>query len=116
MTINKTLKIVAYTIEAAIIITLIALAIAVGVKNKNIKAQKAEIENLQCQVDSLNSHCNELAMMESLRVEVTFQFTQKNVLSFSANNMQNIAKEICYLTRGELLDSLKSDKGLKVQK
>lgn len=113
--IPKYIKIAAYVIEAAIVVTLIALAIATGAKNRTIKAQKAEIANLQEQVDSLEKQCNELAMLESLHVEVAFQFTQKNVLSFSANNMQNIAKEICYLTRGELLDSLKSAKGLKDQ-
>lgn len=112
MTISKTLKIVAYTIEAAIIVALIALAVTVGVKNKQLKQCRQQIEEQTVVIDSLNNHCDELAMMESLRVEVTFQFTQKNVLSFSANNMQNIAKEICYLTRGELLDSLKADKGL----
>lgn len=102
----KTIKIIAYCIEAAIIITLIALAVATGAKNRTIKAQKAEISNLQCQVDSLSKYNKQLAGINGINVEVTFQFTQKNVLSFSANNCQNIAKEVAQMTRGEILDSL----------
>ena len=103
---SKTIKIIAYCIEAAIIITLIALAVAVGAKNRTIKAQKAEIANLQEQVDSLSKYNKQLAGINGINVEVTFQFTQKNVLSFSANNCQNIAKEVAQMTRGEILDSL----------
>lgn len=104
--IPKYIKIIAYCVEAAIIITLIALAIATGAKNKTIKAQKVEIANLQEQVDSLQRYNKQLAGINGINVEVTFQFTQKNVLSFSANNCQNIAKEVAQMTRGEILDSL----------
>lgn len=106
MTISKTIKIIAYCIEAAIVVTLIVLAIATGAKNRTIKAQKAEIANLQEQVDSLSKYNKQLAGINGINVEVTFQFTQKNVLSFSANNCQNIAKEVAQMTRGEILDSL----------
>lgn len=103
---TKTIKIIAYCIEAAIIVTLIALAIATGAKNRTIKAQKSEIANLQEQVDSLSKYNKQLAGINGINVEVTFQFTQKNVLSFSANNCQNIAKEVAQMTRGEILDSI----------
>lgn len=104
--IPKYIKIAAYVIEAAIVVTLIALAIATGAKSRTIKAQKAEIANLQEQVDSLSKYNKQLAGINGINVEVTFQFTQKNVLSFSANNCQNIAKEVAQMTRGEILDSL----------
>ncbi len=104
--ITKYIKIAAYVIEAAIIAVLVILAIATGAKNRTIKAQKAEIANLQCQVDSLSKYNKQLAGLNGINVEVTFQFTQKNVLSFSANNCQNIAKEVAQMTRGEILDSL----------
>ena len=104
--ITKYIKIAAYVIEAAIIAVLVILAIATGAKNRTIKAQKAEIANLQCQVDSLSKYNKQLAGINGINVEVTFQFTQKNVLSFSANNCQNIAKEVAKMTRGEILDSL----------
>ena len=104
--IPKYIKIAAYVIEAAIIVTLIALAIATGAKNHTIKAQKFEIANLQEQVDSLSKYNKQLAGINGINVEVTFQFTQKNVLSFSANNCQNIAKEVAQMTRGEILDSI----------
>lgn len=103
---TKYIKIAAYVIEAAIIAVLVILAIATGAKNRTIKAQKAEIANLQCQVDSLSKYNKQLAGINGINVEVTFQFTQKNVLSFSANNCQNIAKEVAQMTRGEILDSL----------
>ena len=106
MILDKKIKIIAYCIEAAIIITLIALAIATGEKNRTTKAQKSEIANLQEQVDSLSKYNKQLAGINGINVEVTFQFTQKNVLSFSANNCQNIAKEVAQMTRGEILDSL----------
>lgn len=106
MEISKTLKIVAYCIEAVIIVALIALAIATGAKNRTIKSQKAEIINLQEQVDSLSKYNKQLAAINGINVEVTFQLTQKNVLSFSANNCQNIAKEVAQMTRGEILDSI----------
>ena len=98
--ITKYVKIAAYVVEAAIIITLVALAVAVGAKNRTIKAQKTEIANLQCQVDSLVKYNKQLAGINGINVEVCFQLTQKNVLSFSANNCQNIAKEVAHLTRG----------------
>lgn len=115
MILDKKIKIVAYVMEALILAVLVALAIAVGAKNKQLKQCRQQIAEQTVVIDSLKKQCNELAMLESLHVEVAFQFTQKNILSFSANNCQNIAKEICYLTRGELLDSLKSAKGLKDQ-
>lgn len=104
--ITKYVKIAAYVVEAAIIITLVALAVAVGAKNRTIKAQKTEIANLQCQVDSLAKYNKQLAGINGINVEVCFQLTQKNVLSFSANNCQNIAKEVAHMTRGEILDSI----------
>ena len=110
MTISKTVKIIAYCLEAAIIISLIALAIATGVKNRTIKAQKVEIINLQEQVDSLSKYNKQLAAINGINVEVSFQLTQKNVLSFSANNCQNIAKEVAQMTRGEILDSILTKK------
>ena len=104
--ITKKIKIAAYIVEAAILAVLIALAIAVGAKNRTIKEQRTEIANLQEQVDSLSKYNKQLAGINGINVEVTFQFTQKNVLSFSANNCQNIAKEVAQMTRGEILDSL----------
>lgn len=106
MILDKKIKIIAYCIEGLIIAILIALAIATGAKNRTIKAQKSEIANLQEQVDSLSKYNKQLAGINGINVEVTFQFTQKNVLSFSANNCQNIAKEVAQMTRGEILDSL----------
>lgn len=65
------------------------------------------IEKQKTEIDSLKRYNKQLAEINGLNVEVVFNFTQKNTLAFSVNNCQNVAKEIAYLTRGALLDSLK---------
>lgn len=106
MTISKTLKIVAYCIEAAIIITLIALAIATGVKNRTIKTQKAEIVTLQEQVDSLESRCKQLGAMDAITVNATFNVNNKNIFSINTTQADQVLKTYATITRQEILDSI----------
>lgn len=106
MTINKTLKIVAYTIEAAIIITLIVLAVAVGVKNKTIKTQKAEIVTLQEQVDSLAKYNKQLGAMDAITVNATFNVNNKNIFSINTTQADQVLKTYATITRQEILDSI----------
>lgn len=110
MKINKWAKGMAYGFIGAFIGVFILLCIAVGAKNKTIKNYKSELKAQTEQIDSLKKYNRELGELNGLQVNVTFQFTQKNVLSFSQNNCQNIAKEVAQLTRKELLDSLKINK------
>lgn len=102
----KTIKIIAYCIEAAIIITLIALAVATGAKNRTIKAQKAEIANLQEQVDSLSKYNKQLAAMDAITVNCTFNVNNKNIFSVNTTQANQIAKTFAEMTRQEVLDSL----------
>lgn len=103
---QKTIKAIAYTIEVLFIAVFIALCVAVGMKNKTIKQDNMKIKALTEQVDSL-SHANQiLGAEEVFTVNVTFELNQKNVLSFSQTNAQNIAREVAKLTRQELVDSL----------
>lgn len=108
--INKVAKLITYSLMAAFVVVFIILCVAVGQKNKAIKNYKSELKAQTEQIDSLKKYNRELGELNGLQVNVTFQFTQKNVLSFSQNNCQNIAKEVAQLTRKELLDSLKVNK------
>lgn len=106
MILDKKIKIIAYCIEAAIIITLIALAIATGAKNRTIKAQKSEIANLQEQVDSLQNQCKQLGAMDAITVNATFNVNNKNIFSVNTTQANQVLKTYATLTRQEILDSL----------
>jgi len=106
MILDKKIKIIAYCIEAAIIITLIALAIATGAKNRTIKAQKSEITNLQEQVDSLQNQCKQLGAMDAITVNATFNVNNKNIFSVNTTQANQVLKTYATLTRQEILDSL----------
>ena len=103
----KIATLAARVIWVAFVIVTVILAIAVAQKNKTIKTLKADVKSQTEQIDSLNKYNKELGELNGLQVNVTFQFTQKNVLSFSQSNCQNVAKEVAQLTRKELLDSLR---------
>lgn len=100
---TRKIKIIIYTIITVILIGLLIATITLGSMNKSLKQ---ELKYKTEQVDSLSRYNKELGELNGLQVNVTFQFTQKNVLSFSQSNCQNVAKEIAQMTRKELLDSL----------
>ena len=106
MTITNKIKIAACIVEGLIISTLIALAIAVGVKNKTLKAQKVGIANLQEQVDSLTRYNKQLAAMDAITVNCTFNVNNKNIFSVNTTQANQIAKTFAEMTRQEVLDSL----------
>lgn len=106
MTITKTIKIIAISVEVALVATLIALCIAVGVKNRTIKTQKVEIANLQEQVDSLARYSKQLAAMDAITVNCTFNVNNKNIFSVNTTQANQIAKTFAEMTRQEVLDSL----------
>ena len=104
--IPKYIKIIAYCVEAAIVVTLIALAIATGEKNRTIKAQKAEIANLQEQVDSLKKDVRTLGAMDAITVNATFNVNNKNIFSVNTTQANQVMKTYAELTRKEILDSV----------
>lgn len=107
---QKIIKGLAYTFEVLFVVIFIVLAVAVGMKNKTIKNKNYQIKALTEQVDSI-SHVNQiLGAEEVLTVNVNFNITQKNVLSFSQTNAQNIAREVATITRSQLYDSLYNKK------
>lgn len=101
------LKLIGLVITGVLLALVITLSVAVAKKNSHIHTYKYQVEQYEKTIDSLQKYNKQLAGMDGLYVEVNFNFTQKNVLSFSQNNNQNVAKEIARLTRQELLDSLK---------
>lgn len=106
MILDKKIKIIAYCIEAAIIIILIALAVAVEAKNRTIKAQKSEIANLQEQVDSLKKDVRTLGAMDAITVNATFNVNNKNIFSVNTTQANQVMKTYAELTRKEILDSV----------
>lgn len=95
-------------IPLVIFVILLSLTIIFGVistkRGKTIKVKDIRIEQLMSQRDSLTSTIQRLGAEDVLTVNVSFNLKQTNVLSFSNNNCQQVAKEVATLTRQELLD------------
>lgn len=100
------IKAVSYAIQVLLIVLVIAFGCISGNRGKTIRTQNAQIKSLTEQVDSLNRVNRALGAEDVFTVNVTFNLTQKNVLSLAQTNAQNIAREVATLTRQELYDSL----------
>ena len=105
------LKWIGLAITSVLLALVIVLSVAVAKKNSSIHTYKYQIEQYEKTIDSLQKYNKQLGGMDGISVTVEFNLTQKNILSFSQSNCQNIAKEVAHLTRKELLDSLKVKEG-----
>lgn len=105
---NKIVKWIAYGIEAALVITIIALSIAVSVKNKQIKSLKEQINKEWAMTDSLQDRCTRLGQMEGISVSTTFVINNKNILSLSSNAVSNVTRNYAVMTKDEVLNALDS--------
>lgn len=103
---NKWVKIAAVVVEGILIILLITFGAVSTKRGKTISNQKSSIERLCRENDSLVKTVNRLGAEDVITVNVAFNFTQKNILSFSQSNCQQIAREVATMTRSELYDSL----------
>lgn len=103
---EKIIKWIAYGIEAAMVITIIALSIAVGHKNKVIKQYKDAMNYQSEIVDSLNRTVKDLWSMDCIRVETSCIINNKGLVNVSQTNQ--ISKTIATYTRGECLMALDS--------
>lgn len=101
------LKWIGLAITGILLVLVITLSVVVAKKNTAIHTYKYQVEQYEKNIDSLQKYNRQLGGMDGISVTVEFNLTQKNILSFSANNCQNIAKEVAHMTRQELLDSLK---------
>lgn len=107
---QKIVKLIAYAIEVLLVVLVITFGVALGSKNKALKAERQNVKALTEQVDSLQRYATALGAENVLTVNVSFNLTQKNVLTFAQTNAQSIAKEISTMTRKELYDSLYANK------
>lgn len=105
------LKWIGLAITGVLLALVIVLSVAVAKKNSSIHTYKYQVEQYEQTIDSLQKYNRQLGGMDGISVTVEFNLTQKNILSFSQSNCQNIAKEVAHLTRQELLDSLKVKEG-----
>lgn len=106
LTLTKWVKIAAGVVEVILILLLITFGAVSTSRGRTIRQQKSSIERMCRENDSLLNIVHALGAEEVITVNVSFNFTQKNVLSFSQNNCQQIAREVAVMTRSELYDSL----------
>lgn len=102
--------------KKGVIITIICLglvicglAVAVAVQHSRIKEFRQQIADNAKVIEYLTDRNERLSEINGISVSVEFTLKQSNVFSASNNNLQNVAKEICQLTRGEILDSLQNN-------
>lgn len=104
--VKKWIKAVIVAVEVVLVALMITFGAVSTSRGRTIRQQKSSIERMCRQNDSLVKIVNALGAEEVITVNVSFNMTQKNVLSFSQNNCQQIAKEVAVMTRSELYDSL----------
>lgn len=103
---QKVIKWIAYGIQIILIALVITFGAMTSNRGKTINQDQIRIKALTEQVDSLKNVNSALGAEDVFTVNVSFNITQKNVLSFSQTNAQNIAREVATMTRQELYDSL----------
>ena len=103
---DKIIKWIAYGIETAMVITIIALGIAVGVKNKAIKGYKQQLKGQTEEYAGLQAYADSLAKLECVTVNNTVVIQQKGLVNTTQANL--ISKTVATYTREELVSALDS--------
>lgn len=103
---KKWIKAVIVAVEVLVVALMITFGAVSTNRGRTIRQQKASIEILCRENDSLVKTVNRLGAEDVITVNVAFNLTQKNILSFSQNNCQQIAREVATMTRSELYDSI----------
>ena len=103
---KKWIKAVILAVEVLVVALMITFWAVSTNRGRTIRQQKASIERLCRENDSLVKTVNRLGAEDVITVNVAFNLTQKNILSFSQNNCQQIAREVATMTRSELYDSV----------
>lgn len=103
---KKWIKAVIVAVEVLVVALMITFGAVSTNRGRTIRQQKASIERLCRENDSLVKTVNRLGAEDVITVNVAFNLTQKNILSFSQNNCQQIAREVATMTRSELYDSI----------
>lgn len=84
----------------------VILCFAIDKKNDKIHTLKQENAELVYEMDSLSKVVNHLGSLDAIRVEVTFNLTQKNIASINLGKYENFIKEVSAVTRREIIDSI----------
>lgn len=108
---SNTIKWIRIGIEGAFLLTFILLCVAVGVKNKTIKRQKATIKAQTETVDSLQNRCDRLGAVDCITVETSCIINNKGLVNVAQTNQ--ISKTVATYTRDEVLAAMDSLNNLK---
>lgn len=103
---NKWIKMIRVAIEIIVVVLMVTFGATSTSRGRTIRNQKASIERVCRQNDSLVKIVNQLGAEDVITVNVAFNLNQKNILSFSQSNCQQIAREVATMTRSELYDSI----------
>lgn len=119
---TKIVKIISWVIFVIPLVLSIIFGSVMTKRGKTIKVKEIRIEQLMNQRDSLTNTIQRLGAEDVLTVNVSFNLKQTNVLSFSNNNCQQVAKEVATLTRLEMINykdsinNMSEDSIKKIQK
>lgn len=108
---QRIVKIIAYAIQIALIVTIIALSCVISNRNVKYKSALSQVKALTSQVDSLTRINKALGAEVCYSVNCTINLTSKNIMGVNTINSNNIAKTVATTTRQELLalrDSLEN--------
>lgn len=103
---DKIVKWVAYGIEAAMVITIVALSIAVGAKNRTIKAYRQQLKAQTEEYAGIQAYADSLAKLECVSVANTIVVNQKGLVNTTAANQ--ISRTVATYTREEIISALDS--------
>lgn len=93
----------------SLVLVIIGLSVTVFIQHSRIRDFRQQIADNAKVIEYLTDRNERLSEINGISVSVEFTLKQSNVFSASNNNLQNVAKEICQLTRGEILDSLQNN-------
>lgn len=105
---NNILKWIRLGIEAALILVIVSLSIAVGVKNKSIRVLKEQVRTECAYADSIQKKCDQYAGMDGISVSTTFVINNKNIMSLTSNAVSNVTRNYAVMTKQEVLNALDS--------
>ena len=108
---QRIVKIIAYAIQIALIVTIITLSCVISNRNVKYKSAQSQVKALTAQVDSLTRINKALGAEVCYSVNCTINLTSKNIMGVNTINSNNIAKTVATTTRQELLtlrDSLEN--------
>ncbi len=104
---KKWTNILSYVIGIGVIVSILAMSVAISSKNKKIKTLKSDLKQKELVIDSLEKRCAKLGEMEAISVKTTFEVKNINTLGIQhTGNIQQLSESYASYTRSYLLDSI----------